>query len=478
MMEHSLWQLIHELVKGHEDMPAVLYRQAEKIVCVSYDTLLRDIEMGARRAAALPEGRIGIWGQSSYAWVVAAYSCLLAGKSLILFDEAIGEEDFRRLADYVGAEAFAVSPALLGEAAAIFPDKAAYGFDRFIGSARGEDETAGGWTPSAPEQDIIIFTSGTSASAKGVVIPAATLAEHLRLFKHALPGEAEEIYFSPIPFFHIFGFLMVIEVFNRHGVFCISSGVRELKNDLFAYNARNVSLVPSMIGFVLDGGGFPPGTRRVITGGSACPKAYQDRLARSGVDLFAMYGMSEVIGLAAISEAGGELLCYRPVDGVDVTISAEGEVLLTLPCHFKEYYGKAEETRQVLRGDTVMTGDLGRLDEAGYLHIEGRLGEMIVLRNGEKLNAADLDGELSSLPGVQETAVFGYDGCPVLAYRPGAAFDEEKFQTALAQYNRGRPVDRKIVRVWDHRAPLPRTAVGKIKRNQLAAEYGKMCGGA
>ena len=473
-MEHSLWELIHELVKGHEDMPAVLYREGERTVRVSYGALLQDLETAARLAAALPESRIGIWGGSSYAWIAAAYGCLLAGKHVILFDESIGEEDFRRLAEYADAEAFAVSPELAAEAGELFPDRAVYGFDRFAEPA-GRGETR--WVPGESEKSIVIFTSGTSAGAKGVVIPAATLAEHLRLFKHALPGEAEEVYFSPIPFFHIFGFLMVIEVFNRHGVFCIGSGGRELKNDLWAYDAHNVSLVPSMIKFALDTCGFPPRTRKVITGGSACPGEYQDMLRRRGIDLFAMYGMSEVIGLAAISEAGGELLRYRPVDGVDVRLSEEGEVLLTLPCHFEGYYKKDEETRQVLRGDTVMTGDLGQMDEAGYLRIVGRMGEMIVLRNGEKLNAADLDRELSALPGVREAAVFGYDGYPVLAYTPGEDFDEERFQAALAQYNRGRPVDRKIVRVWDHRDSLPRTAMSKIKRNGLAEEYRKLSRG-
>ena len=473
-MEHALWDLIHELARGYEHRPALRYRAGDKVTSVSYGALLRDLETAASLAADLPESRIGIWGGSSYAWITAAYGCLLAGKHVILFDESVGEGDFRRLAEYADAEAFAVSPELAAEAGEIFPDRAVYGFDRF---AKPSGQGGESWDPGEPEKSIVIFTSGTSAGAKGVVIPADTLAEHLRLFKHALPGEPEEVYFSPIPFFHIFGFLMIIEVFNRHGVFCIGSGVRELKNDLWAYDAHNVSLVPSMIKFALDTCGFPPRTRKVITGGSACPKEYQAMLLQRGIDLFAMYGMSEVIGLAAISEAGGELLRYRPVDGVDVRLSEEGEVLLTLPCHFEGYYKKEAETRQVLLGDTVMTGDLGQMDEAGYLRIVGRLGEMIVLRNGEKLNAADLDRELSALPGVREAAVFGYDGYPVLAYTPGEDFDDGRFQAALEQYNRGRPVDRKIVRVWEHNGPLPRTAMSKIKRNGLAEEYRKRNGG-
>ncbi len=474
MMEHSLWDLIHELAEDHEQRSAVLRRVDETVISVSYGELLRDMEKGARRASALPGSRIGIWGSSSYSWIIAAYACLLAGKHVILFDGAIGREDFQGLAAYADTEAFAVSAEFAKEAEEIFPGTPVYVFDEFMNAAEAPGCGAEGVSclpPGGAEQDIIIFTSGTSAGAKGVVIPVHTLTEHLRMFRDALPGSPGESYFSPIPYFHIFGFLMSIEVFNRHGIFCISGGVRNLKEDLWTYRADNVSLVPSMIRFVLETSGFPPQTRTVVTGASACPEEYQRMLREKGITLYAMYGMSEAMGLVAISEAGGGLLRYRPVDGLEVAISDEGEVLVTLPCHFKEYYKKEAETLEILRGDTLMTGDLGELDESGCLRIVGRLGELIVLRNGEKLNAADLDRELSALPGIREAAVFGYEGCPVLAFVPDDDFEEERLDAALTGYNRGRPLDRKITRIWNYRVSLPATATGKIRRNQLAEEY-------
>lgn len=467
-MEHSLWKLMHKLAEGRDHLPAFLYRENGETVSVDYDAFLRELERSAARAAKLPERRIGVWGRNSYSWILAAYGCMLAGKHVILFDSAVARQDFEQLADYADVEAFAADAELADEAREIFPDRAVYRFDEFRGEAESGEVCE---PPRSPEQDIIIFTSGTSTSAKGVVIPMESLTEHLRLFRDALPGNPKEVYFSPIPYHHIFGFLMVIEVLNRSGTFCISSGARELKNDLWAFCADNVSLVPSMIQFVLASCGFPPQTRAVITGGSACPKECQGALRAQGIELYAMYGMSEVLGLAAISEAGGELLRYRVVEGLRAQLSEQGELWLTLPCHFKEYYKKEAETREILRGDTVMTGDMAELDAQGYLRILGRLGDMIVLRNGEKLNAADMDVELVKLPGLREAAVFGSDGSPVLAYTPGDEFDEERFRVALNAYNRGRPVDRKVARTWNYGAPLPRTALGKIRRNQLCAEY-------
>ncbi len=467
MRDHALWDLLHRIVKDHEELPAIAYRQSGSTVQISYEKLLGDLEAGACKASVLPESRIGIWGTSSYAWIVAAYACMLGGKHVILLDSTITREDLRFLVGYADVEALAVSEDMILEAGEIFPDLPLYSFEEFQGG-KGEE------MPSDPEQDIILFTSGTSASSKGVVIPVQTLAKHLIEQKYALPGNPEESYFVPVPLFHLFGFLMVAEVINRNGVFCLSSGVRYLKDDLWAYRAQNVTIVPTMIKFILETSSFPPETRAVITGGSICPQEYQDMLHEKEITLYGMYGMSETLGIVGVSSSEDKgILQYRVVEGVQVDLSDAGEVLVTLPCHFKEYYKKEAETREVLIGDTVMTGDLGELDSSGHLRILGRLGDVIVLRNGEKLNAADLDRDLSSLPGIREAAAFGFDGWPVLAFTPGEDFDEEKLKKALTEYNRGRPVDRRISRVWNYGDSLPVTTTGKIRRGVLAEEYGK-----
>ncbi len=472
MDDHTLWTLLHELAKDHEELPALRYREEEEIVGVTYGKLLRDLEIGTQRAAALPKSRVGIWGESDYSWIVATFSCLLAGKHVVLLDHTIDRNDLQHLVAYADVEAIVASAAMTREAEKHFPDMPVFCFDAFTRSARhGAGDTFACQPPVAPEQDFIIFTSGTSSSAKGVVITVRALTDHLRLFKHALPGNAFESYFLPIPFFHIFGFLMICEVLNRNGVFCISGGVRMMRQDLWTYRAANVTMVPSMIKFVLDTTGFPPETRAVITGGSLCPTEYQEELRKRGIPAYAMYGMSETLGIVGVSERDADIRRYRIVDGVQVQLSELGEVQATIPCHFKEYYKKEEETCEILSGDTVMTGDLGEFDETGCLRILGRLGDIIVLRNGEKLNAVDVDKEVSALPGVMEAAAFGVDGYPVLAFTPDDSFDEERFQQALTQYNRGRPVSKKLVRIWNYRAPLPRTSTGKLKRNQLMAEY-------
>ncbi len=475
MNEHALWELFHELAKGHEQLPAIEYRESEKEKTVSYGALIKDMEIGAFQAAALPEGRIGFWGSSSYTWIVAAYACMFAGKHVIFFDSGISREDFLRLAAYADTEAFVVSREYCLEAREFFPDVPVYVMEDFLNAGKDgsvwEDEMLLS-PPGGPEADIILFTSGTSSGAKGVVIPVETLARHLILHRCALPGNPYESYFVPVPLFHLFGFLMVAEVLNRNGIFCLSSGVRNLTADLWAYRADNVTIVPSMIRFILDTCAFPPQTKAVITGGSLCPKEYQDTLTEAGITLYGMYGMSETLGIVGVSSSKDRgIQTYRLVEGVEVTVSEEGEVFVTLPCHFKEYYRKEAETEEILKGDTVSTGDLGKLDEGEYLTILGRLGDIIVLRNGEKLNAVDLDAELSALPGVKEAAAFGFDGSAVLAFIPGEDYEESAFHAALARFNRGRSVDRKIVRVWKYPGILPVTSTGKRKRNQLSQEY-------
>lgn len=215
-MEHSLWNLMHEFSKGCENLPAFLCRENGETVSVDYDMFLQELEFGTARAAKATESLIGIWGRSSYSWIIAAYACMLAGKHVILFDNAIGRYDFARLARYADVEALVVDEELADEAREIFPDLPVYRFDGLRGISEPGEACAACSPPDVPEQDIIIFTSGTSTSAKGVVIPLTTFREYLRLFCDApLPGNSREIYFSPMPYFHIFRFMMVIELCNE-----------------------------------------------------------------------------------------------------------------------------------------------------------------------------------------------------------------------------------------------------------------------
>jgi long-subunit acyl-CoA synthetase (AMP-forming) len=132
-----------------------------------------------------------------------------------------------------------------------------------------------------------------------------------------------------------------------------------------------------------------------------------------GIPLYEFYGLSECTGPATISAPGAFRTgaVGRALDGTEVRVTADGEVLIRGPHVFKGYYKDARASAEAIDADGWLhTGDVGTLDADGYLRIIDRKKDMIVCCDGEKVAPQPLEGRLRSLPGVAHAAVFGLDG--------------------------------------------------------------------
>ena len=113
-------------------------------------------------------------------------------------------------------------------------------------------------------------------------------------------------------------------------------------------------------------------------------------------------------------------------DGVDLPAREVGEILLKVPAGDRRYYGDPDATARTWREGWVHTGDLGRLDDEGYLYVVDRRKDMII-RGGYNIYSVEVEGALHELPEVAEAAVvgvphavLGQDVCAVVRVRAGA----------------------------------------------------------
>jgi acyl-CoA synthetase (AMP-forming)/AMP-acid ligase II len=174
----------------------------------------------------------------------------------------------------------------------------------------------------------------------------------------------------------------------------------------------------------------------------------------------------------------------RPMPGVEVRIVDDastdvppgevGEILLKVPAGDRRYYGDPDASARTWREGWVHTGDLGRLDDEGYLYVVDRKKDMII-RGGYNIYSVEVEGALHELPDVAETAVvgiphavLGQDVCAVVRMRAGAPPPElDAVRAALAD----RLADYKLPRRLVVRAEaLPRTAMGKVDKKALLEE--------
>lgn len=199
------------------------------------------------------------------------------------------------------------------------------------------------------------------------------------------------------------------------------------------------------------------------------------------------YGLTETNGLGAIITGSfydskprstgrpvGPLTFIRIVDekGQPLGHGEIGEICIRGPSVMKEYWNRPQETREALRNGWFHTGDLGMLDEQGFLFVQGRIKD-IIIRGGENIACADVEYALASHPDVLESAVFGLPDerlgeivGAAAVLRPDAAIDE----AALQRFLRDLIAHYKIPsRIWVQSDPLPRIASGKINRRQIRA---------
>jgi malonyl-CoA/methylmalonyl-CoA synthetase len=234
---------------------------------------------------------------------------------------------------------------------------------------------------------------------------------------------------------------------------------------------------------------------RLFISGSAplLIETFRDWQQRTGHTILERYGMSETAMLtsnpyradarfAGQSERRGGTVGF-PLPGVGVRVRGEG---VDLPCGqiggievrgpnvFKGYWRMPEKTREEFTADGwFKTGDVGQIDERGYITIVGRSKDLII-SGGYNVYPAEIEGYINDLPGVAESALvgvahpdFGEVGVAVVTLKPGASLTGEDVIAAL----KSRLANFKIPKRCFVVAELPRNTMGKVQKNLLREQH-------
>ncbi len=206
---------------------------------------------------------------------------------------------------------------------------------------------------------------------------------------------------------------------------------------------------------------------------------YIDEFAKYGIDILEGYGMSECSPVITTNtvECHKPGSIGKPLNNVHIKFE-NGEILVKGSSVMKGYYKMPEETEAVFSDGWLHTGDKGYLDEDGYLFINGRVKNLIIMSNGENISPEEIENKLGLNPLVGEVIITGnntgltaniYPDQDVVAKQN---FTEEKVQRELQEfidtYNAGQPSYRHITCLNVREEPFIRNTTGKIKRTQIA----------
>lgn len=464
-MKMPLRTLLWELEKRYEQQPAFLFVENGQVRSVFYQDFLKDVFSQSAFYQNLPQERIGLWGYNSYQWIISAIGILLAGKHGIFFDSNLENQELVELARYADTERIVLDPELIEEEKDLIPFFPVQTYKK-VSSCEKQGKMC-------QEKDFICFTSGTSRSSKGVVISTQALNTCVQMAEGVIPGCGGEKYFLPLPLYHIYGFTELFHILKRGGTVCLGRGGRYLVEDIRQLAPQIAFLVPTMLQYLLKQTEWPEQIYAVLTGGSWLRPELEREALEKGLQIYNLYGLTETLGMICSSAGKKGCRWLQPFGEIRFFIGADQEIGVFLPFHMEEYYKKAEDTRKVLDRKTHIfwTGDAGEIDAEGWVRIEGRIRDTIVLENGEKIHGEDTDRLLSALDGVKEGAVIQLHGGLGAVIVPEAGADKERIRSVIDNFNQERMVYMRIRKFWIRHEKLPRTATGKLRRFQLEQDY-------
>ncbi|MCU0231442.1 MAG: acyl--CoA ligase [Acidobacteria bacterium] len=450
---------------------------------------------GVLRAAARLDARLGarrepiaIVAANGVDYVLAMLGALASGRPVA---EISPHEPLERLLPLLGRLAPGLVVTSLDPAPIAAAGHAVVAASEFAPGALATQAPRAAPAPAtAADLAFIVFTSGTTGQPKGVMLSHGNVTAVVDAILDYLPLRPSDRYALVLPLFHTYAKSVLLTTLAAGGTVVLDSF-----NDLPGFVARldsqritAFSGVPYHVAMLLrraplDRHDLSRLRYFTISGSHLATDALLE-LARRFPDarVVFMYGMTETSTRACalpperIGDKPGS--CGRPIrgvalrivgeDGRDLPPGAKGEVLVRGPNVMQGYYGDAALTQATLRDGWLHTGDLGYLDEEGFLFLVGRRTDLIKCA-GERLSAREIEEVLVSHPGVLEAAVAG-EPHPVLGeavhawiVRRAEELTEDELRRHCAQHL----THHAIPRSWSFVGELPRTASGKVQKHRL-----------
>jgi o-succinylbenzoate---CoA ligase len=301
----------------------------------------------------------------------------------------------------------------------------------------------------------VIHTSGTTGEPKPVELSFANHTASAAASADALGVDPGDRWLCPLPLHHVGGLGVLVRCAVNHTTAVLHErfDAERVRRVVEAGEVTLVSLVPTMLVRLREAGlRAAPGLRAIALGGGPIPAGLLDWAAETGIPVTPVYGMTETCSQVAAGSPG------RPLRGVELDIGTGGEILVRGPMVAGGELGP---------DGWLHTGDLGRLDERGRLHVEGRLKELIVT-GGENVAPLEVEQALLAHPAVADAAVVGRPdtewGEAITAFVvPRERVDPE----ALRAWCRGRLAPHKVPKQVELVESLPRNPGGKLIRARL-----------
>jgi malonyl-CoA/methylmalonyl-CoA synthetase len=496
-MSPSASYLFNQFLQGVPGSRSLFIRTADGRV-LSYGDILA---LSARLAHALvcwgvkPGDRVAVQVEKSPEAIALYLACLRAGAVFLPLNTAYTRAELEYFVGDAEPALFVASPgredmvagvavATLGTdgKAGTLLERAAAQPGMFDDVARGPDDLAA-----------ILYTSGTTGRSKGAMLSHGNLASNARTLAGVWRFGSRDVLLHALPIYHTHGLFVATNVALMVGAAMIFLPKLDLDEIFRLLPEATVMMgVPTFYTRLLAD---PRLTRervthmRLFVSGSAplLAETHREWQDRTGHAILERYGMTEtnmntsnpyegarVPGTVGMPLPGVSVRIADPVSGAELPQGEIGMIEVKGPNVFSGYWRMPEKTRAEFRDDGYfITGDLGTIDDKGYVRIVGR-GKDLVISGGFNVYPKEVEEEIDALPGVAESAVigvshpdFGEGVTALVVKKKDAGLEDRDVIAALKERLAAYKLPKRVIFVDD----LPRNAMGKVQKALLRETY-------
>lgn len=471
-----------------------------KIASKSYTQLRNDSEAFSAVIAGLGEQgkHIALIGATSYSWVAAYFGVVNSGSVAVPLDANLPAEDLCELIDRADVTTLVYDDTK--KAAAEMAAERCTGLKHIICMGEADDavkslsmwkliggQSAGfDYQPQPDQLATIMYTSGTTGKSKGVMLTHRNLAENATCRDMGFPPRT--VIMSVLPIHHAYCLSNdILKAISLGAIICINDSLLRVAKNIKLYEPNMILMVPLMIETLakkLEEAAWIPAPlvkakvfgkqfHTVISGGAYLNPAYIDMFKKYGIEILQGYGMTEcapVISTSSSKEkkAGsvGKLMPNCEAKVVDEEIWVKGSSVM------QGYYKMPKETEETLTDGWLRTGDLGYVDEDGYVFLTGRKKNLIITPNGENVSPEEIENKLGENRLVQEVLVREAEGVIEAEIFPDYEYAAKKkikdiqaeLQKMIDEYNKTAPLYKRVFKLKVRETEFEKNTTKKIKR--------------
>ncbi len=520
---NTLKEMLEVCTKMQKNKPAFIYPKNKKEdITVSYIQFKSDVE--ALGSWLFSQGyrncRIAVYGENSYEWILTHFAVTCGENVIVPIDKDLPTKDVQYLLSDSKVVALVYSDTYSDEVGELdLTGVTAINMKEIAGYiAAGREMISNGFTDYSDKVvnpkslATIVYTSGTTGTAKGVMLSHKNLAaDTVATCQNVRIDDGTVLL---LPLHHTFGLVAGVfcVLFWGHYIY-INKSLKNVNSDFLKAKPEHLSLVPMVIeglykriwetaekkgkakalqtlikvsDFLLSIGidvrrklfksvlaAFGGRLQTIVSGGAGIDDKYIKGFRSFGITIVNGYGITECGPVVATNRneavkcgTVGFPLCCNDVKIDNPNENGEGEILVKGDNVMQGYYNNPEANEKAFDGDWFRTGDIGRIDDNGYLYITGRVKNLIILANGKNVYPEELEEYLHGIEAIKEVIVCAENDMITAEIFPDYDITdyESVIESEIQRLNKTLPVYKQIAKTKFRQVEFDKTTTKKIKR--------------